>query len=143
MSAVRIDRYPLAQFLFERLDGFFIGHEIIEIVQDAHFGIVAQPIHDPCEGARFEKTFRLRLGIAQLLLPQGHGDLRVIITQRESFGFFQPFSLIASRRRQNTLIVNHLGYVDQLVKLALQSHGEKISNLFVREIRKFPSPSGR
>ena len=38
----------VAQRLFERFDGFSLGQEIIDVVQNVHFGIATQPIHDVC-----------------------------------------------------------------------------------------------
>jgi len=48
MSAVSIERYLVAQRLFERFDGFSLDQEIIDVVQDVHFGVAAEPIHDGC-----------------------------------------------------------------------------------------------
>src|SRR4029453_14352142 len=64
MSAVWIERHLVAQRLFERFDGFSLGQEIIDVVQNVHFGIATQPIHDGCERASLEKAFRVRLGIS-------------------------------------------------------------------------------
>ena len=46
MAAVGIERHLVAQGFFERFDGFSLGHEIIGVVHDVHFGIAAQPIDD-------------------------------------------------------------------------------------------------
>ena len=69
MSTVWIERHLVAQRLFERFDGFSLGQEIIDVVQDVHFGVAAQPIHDGCQGASLEKAFRVRLEISRMLLP--------------------------------------------------------------------------
>jgi len=48
MSAVWKERHLVAQRFFERFDGFSLGQEIIDVVQDVHLGIATQPIHDVC-----------------------------------------------------------------------------------------------
>jgi hypothetical protein len=46
--------YSAAQRLFERFDGFSLGQEIIDVVQNMNLGIATQPIHYGCQGASLE-----------------------------------------------------------------------------------------
>ena len=48
MAAVWIKHHLVAQGVFERFDGFRLGHEIIGVVHDLHFRIGAQPRNDAC-----------------------------------------------------------------------------------------------
>ena len=48
MSTIWIERHLVAQRLFERFDGLSLDQEIIDVVQDVHFGVAAEPIHDGC-----------------------------------------------------------------------------------------------
>jgi len=57
----------------------------------------------------------------------------VIIRKRETFSFLQASCHVVIRRGKNLLIVNDLGHVDEIGKLALQILADEELELFRRE----------
>ena len=58
---------------------------------------------------------------------------RLYFVSVKSFSFLQPFSHLVFRNRAKLLIVNDLGHVDELGKLALQILGDQELEMFRRE----------
>ena len=137
MPAVWIEGHSITQGIFERADGFPLGQEIICIVQNMDFGVVAQLISNTCQGAALDEGVQIGLRVANLFLPPGHADRLVVIREREILGFLQLFSHVALRRRQELLVFNDLGYIDKLRKFAVQILGDQVLQLFPLEAGEF------
>ena len=54
MAAVWIQLHLVAQGFFERVDGFPLDHEIVNVVHDLHSRIAAQPGQDALQGASLD-----------------------------------------------------------------------------------------